>query len=43
LDRAIIEFKGYQSRTLGKNENGNLFTYSHNILNRWKNYLSAIK
>jgi hypothetical protein len=31
--------KGYQSRTnLVKDENGDLLAYSHNILNRWKNY-----
>jgi hypothetical protein len=40
LHRGINEFKrGYQTRNnLVKDENGDLFTDSHNILNRWKNY-----
>jgi hypothetical protein len=38
----INEFKrGYQSRiNLVKDENGDLFADSQNILNRWKNYFS---
>jgi hypothetical protein len=42
LYRGINEFKkGYQPRTnLVKNENGDLFADSPNILNRWKNYIS---
>jgi hypothetical protein len=40
LYRGINEFKkGYQPRTnMVKEENGDLFAYSHIILNRWKNY-----
>jgi hypothetical protein len=42
LCRGINEFKrGYQPRSnLVKDENGNLFEDSHNILNRWKNHFS---
>jgi hypothetical protein len=42
LHRRINEFKkGYQARTkLVKDENGDLIVDSHNILKRWKNYLS---
>jgi hypothetical protein len=38
--RGINEFKrGFQSRTnLVKYENGNLLAYTHNVLNKWKNY-----
>jgi hypothetical protein len=33
----------YQPRNnLVKNENGDLFTDFHNILNRWKNYFSQL-
>jgi hypothetical protein len=40
----INEFKrGYHPRyNLVKDENGDLLAYSHNILNRWKNYFSQI-
>jgi hypothetical protein len=40
LYRGINEStKGYQPRNnLVKDENGDLLTDSHNILNRWKNY-----
>jgi hypothetical protein len=42
--RRINEFKkGYQPRNnFLKDENGNLFADSHNILNRWKNYFSQL-
>jgi hypothetical protein len=44
LYRGINEFKrGYQPRSnLVKDENGDLITDSHNILNRWKNYFSWV-
>jgi hypothetical protein len=44
LYRGIREFKrGYQLRNnLVKDENGDLLADSHNILNRWKNYLSQL-
>jgi hypothetical protein len=44
LHREINEFKrGYQSRSnLVKDEIGDQFTDSHNILNRWKNYFSQL-
>jgi hypothetical protein len=44
LYRGIIGFKrGYQPRNnLVKDENGDLLTDSHNILNRWKNYFSQL-
>jgi hypothetical protein len=44
LYRGIIGFKrGYQPRNnLLKDENGGLLADSHNILNRWKNYLSQL-
>jgi hypothetical protein len=44
LYRGINEFKrGYQPRNnLVNNENGDLLAYSHNILNRWKNYFSQL-
>jgi hypothetical protein len=44
LYRGINEFKkGYQTRSnLVRNENGDLHTYSHNILNRWKNYFCKL-
>jgi hypothetical protein len=44
LYRRIREFKrGYQPRNnLVKGENDDLPAYSHNILNRWKNYLSQL-
>jgi hypothetical protein len=41
--RGINEFSmGYQPTrsNLVKDENGDLFADSHNILNRWKNYFS---
>jgi hypothetical protein len=35
---------GYHHRTnLVKDENGDVPADSHNVLNRWKNYLSAIE
>jgi hypothetical protein len=35
--------KGYQPRNnLVKDENGDLLSDSHNILNRWKNYFSQL-
>jgi hypothetical protein len=44
LYRGINGFKrGYQPRNnLVKDENGDLFVDSHNILNRWKNYFSQL-
>jgi hypothetical protein len=44
LYRGINEFKrGYQPRSnLVKDENGDLFADSHNILNKWKNYFSQL-
>jgi hypothetical protein len=44
LYRGIDDFeRGYQlRRKLVKDENADLFTYSHNILNRWKNYFSRL-
>jgi hypothetical protein len=44
LHRGINEFKkGYQPMTnLAKNENGNLLADTHDILNRWKNYLPRL-
>jgi hypothetical protein len=44
LYRGINEFKwGFQSRNnLVKNEKGDLLAYSHNILNRSKNYFSQL-
>jgi hypothetical protein len=44
LYRGIIGFKrGYQPRNnLVKDENGDLFADSYNILNRWKNYFSQL-
>jgi hypothetical protein len=44
LCRRINEFKsGYQSRnTSVKDENSDLLADSHNILNRWKNYVSHL-
>jgi hypothetical protein len=34
---------GYQPRSnLVKDENGDLLADSHNILNRWKNYISQL-
>jgi hypothetical protein len=44
LYKGINEFKrGYQPRSnLVKDENGDLFAESHNILNRWKNYFSQL-
>jgi hypothetical protein len=44
LYRAVNEFKrGYQPRNnLVKDENGDLLADSHNILNRWKNYVSQL-
>jgi hypothetical protein len=44
LYRGINEFKsGYQPRNnFMKDENGDLFADSYNILNRWKNYLSQL-
>jgi hypothetical protein len=44
LYKAINEFKrGYQPRNnLVKDENGDLLADSHNILNRWKNYVSQL-
>jgi hypothetical protein len=41
LYTGINEFeRGYQPRhNLVKDENGDLFADSHNILNRWKNYI----
>jgi hypothetical protein len=43
--RGINEFKkGYQPRTnLVKDERGNLLADPHKILNKWKNYLSAVE
>jgi hypothetical protein len=40
----INEFKrGYQPRNnLVKDENGDMFADSHNILNKWKNYFSNL-
>jgi hypothetical protein len=40
----INEFKrDYQPRSnLVKNENGDLLADSHNILNRWKNYVGSV-
>jgi hypothetical protein len=36
--------KGYQPRTnLVKDERGDLLVVVHKILNRWKNYLSAVE
>jgi hypothetical protein len=42
--KGINGFKrGYQPRNnLVKDENGDLLTDSHNILNRWKNYFSQL-
>jgi hypothetical protein len=35
--------KGYQPRSnLVKDQNGDLLTDSHSILNRWKNYYSQL-
>jgi hypothetical protein len=44
LYRGINDFKrGYQPRSnLVKDENYDLFADPHNILNRWKNYLSQL-
>jgi hypothetical protein len=44
LYRGINGFKrGYQPRNnLVKDGNGDLLAYSHNILNRWKNYFSQL-
>jgi hypothetical protein len=44
LYREINEFnRGYQPRSnLVKDENGDLLAESHNILNRWKKYLSQL-
>jgi hypothetical protein len=44
LYRGINEFKrGYKSSSnLVKDENGDLFANAHNILNRWKNYVSQL-
>jgi hypothetical protein len=44
LYRRINDFKkGYQPRSnLVKDENGDLLADSHNILNRWKYYLSQL-
>jgi hypothetical protein len=44
LYRGINEFKsGCQPRNnLVKDENGDLLTESHSILNRWKNYFSQL-
>jgi hypothetical protein len=44
LYRGINEFKrGYQPRSdLMKDENGDLLADSHNILKRWKKYLSQL-
>jgi hypothetical protein len=47
LYRGVNEFKrgyqGYQPRNnLIKKENGDLLADSHNILNRWKKYLSQL-
>jgi hypothetical protein len=44
LYRGINEFKrGYQPRSkLVQDENGDLFAYSHKILNRQKNYFSQL-
>jgi hypothetical protein len=43
--RGINEFKmGYQPRSnFAKDKNGDLRAGSHNILNRWKNYISVIE
>jgi hypothetical protein len=43
--RGINEFKkGYQPRTnLVKDERGDLLADPHKILNRWKNYMSAVE
>jgi hypothetical protein len=45
LCRSINEFKkGFQPRTnLVKDERGDLLAGRHKILNRWKNYLSAVE
>jgi hypothetical protein len=45
LYRGINKFKkGYQPRTnLVKDERGDLLADPHKILNRWKNYLSAVE
>jgi hypothetical protein len=44
MHRGIHEFKrDYQSRgKLVKDKNGDLLTDSHNILNRWKKYVSQL-
>jgi hypothetical protein len=44
LYRGINEFKrGYQLRNnFVKDKNSGLLAYSHNILNRWKNYFSQL-
>jgi hypothetical protein len=44
LHRGINEFKrGYQPRNnLLEDENGDLLTDFHNILNQWKNYFSQL-
>jgi hypothetical protein len=44
LYRGINEFKkGYQPKNnLVKDENGDLLADSHNVLNRWKNYVSLL-
>jgi hypothetical protein len=44
LYRGINELKkGYQPRTnLVKDKRGNLHTYPHKILNRWKNYFCQL-
>jgi hypothetical protein len=44
LYRGINEYKkGYQLRSnLVRDQNGDLLAESHNILNRWKNYISQL-
>jgi hypothetical protein len=44
LNRGINEFKkGYQSRiNIIRDENGNLLSYPHSILNRWKSFFKQV-
>jgi hypothetical protein len=43
LGGGISNFKkGYQPRTIVKNEKGDLITDSHSILSRWRNHFSQL-
>jgi hypothetical protein len=37
-----MNLRGATNRDLLKDENGDLFADSHNILNKWKNYFSQL-